>query len=449
MNWKDFLTPVLAVFAANVVALRPPSTIIIELLFSLALWMVVRLDMFSHQPLFSIHKSYFFTLNTLIVLGALTTSIVMEKLGTPLSTVYLFAALSILLFDERSARGVGIFLAGMSFLHFGEDIWILLYGVAMSLVASITLRSVYRRVDVLRSALIMSIVNVGIYAAKLLTMFPVGTLEIPLAAFNPFISSIVILGLLPYIEYTSRIYSNIGLIELGNLNHPLLKLLSMKAPGTYQHSSMVANLAEAAAERIGANSLLARVASYYHDIGKVKRPVFFIENQFEGENPHDAISPYLSHLILDEHVKHGVSLARKYRLPIPVECVIAEHHGTRVQRYFYEKAKTIDPKVSEDDFRYPGQKPQFKESGIIMLADAVEAVSRTLKGKSHSQIRSIVEEIVMGIFTEKQLDNSGLTLEDLENIIDEFVRVLMSFYHHRIEYPKETMEVRLLNGIKK
>jgi len=268
---------------------------------------------------------------------------------------------------------------------------------------------------------------------------------------NPVISSILLIGTLPYFESASRLVSNIGLIELANLNHPLLKRLSMEAPGTYYHSILISNLAESAASRIGANSLLARVASYYHDIGKLKRPNFFIENQLAEENPHDNITPKLSYMAIVSHVKDGIELAREYRLPGVIEDIIREHHGNRVIKYFYHKAlssaksgEKVD--IYEDDFRYEGPKPRSKESGIIMLADAVEAASKSLKNPSPQRIRTLIEDITNTILNEHQLSDSGLTLRDIENIVEEFTRVFAAMMHARVEYPKETAKEGLKIG---
>ena len=442
---SSIFTPILSVILLNLMLPSSWKAFSVELIFAALLWYLFIQESFKSK-IFKLHKNFGMTFDIIAVVSVLTTALSVYQFGNAFSTIYLFTSLIILIFNENTAKNLGFFLSILMFIHFQEDVWIFLYGALMTLIVVKTLKTVYRRMDVVKSASIAAIVGAIFIFLKWVLTGTLGKFEVILIAANPFVSSVVVLGILPYIEYASRVYSNIGLMELGNLNHPLLKLLSMRAPGTYQHSSMVANLAEAAAEKIGANSLLARVSAYYHDIGKIKRPAFFVENQFGIENPHNNISPYLSHLILDEHVKYGLHLAKKNRLPILIEHVIAEHHGTRIQRYFYEKAKEINPSVSEDDFRYPGPKPQFKESGVIMLADSVEAVSRTFKGKkSPAQIRAAVEETVMGIFTERQLENSGLTLEDIELLIEEFSRVVTSFYHKRIEYPKKDEE-GVING---
>ncbi len=430
------LPPAFLILSIN--ALDPSGfrTVIFEILVVYVFWTVVKLDFLEEYPFFSIHRNYKYTFYLLLVAGGFVSEILMEKFGRAFSPMYVFVALTALVLGEKPARSLGLILSSVLAVHFSSNLWIFIEGVTITLATSWTLRKIYRRSEVVRSSGLVSLTILAVYVIKLLAKpDSVAPLEPYIAVLNPLVSTVVVLGVLPYIEYTSRIYSNIGLMELGNLNHPLLKLLSTRAPGTYQHSAIVANLAEAAAERIGANSLLARMASYFHDIGKVKRPYFFVENQ-AGFNPHDDITPSLSHLILDEHVKYGAKLARKYRLPILIECAIMEHHGTSVQKYFYHKAKEMGMNVSEDDFRYPGPKPRFKESGIIMLADSVEAASRVISGKSHSQIKAKIEEIVMSIFADRQLDNSGLTLEELEKITEEFVKFITSFYHHRVEYPK-------------
>jgi putative nucleotidyltransferase with HDIG domain len=212
----------------------------------------------------------------------------------------------------------------------------------------------------------------------------------------------------------------------------------MEAPGTYAHSIMVGNLAEAAAEAIGADALFARVASYYHDIGKIFRPQFFVENQLSG-NRHDSITPTLSRLVVTSHVKDGVELAEQYRLPPPIIDIIKEHHGTCLMRYFYHQAVTSAgeslPTGLEYQFRYEGPRPCTKESGIIMIADAAEAASRTLEKPTPGRIRELVEKIVQERLADGQLDDCELTFKDLERVIASFTRTLAGSLHARIDYP--------------
>jgi hypothetical protein len=266
-----------------------------------------------------------------------------------------------------------------------------------------------------------------------------------------FLSGLLVLGLAPLLEplgYTT----NVRLLELANLNHPLLKRMAMEAPGTYHHSIMVGNLAEAAAEQIGANPLLARVGAYYHDVGKIGKksmPSYFIENQQRGFNPHDKLEPSMSALILVSHVKHGVELAREHRLGWPIIDIIQQHHGSNLIRYFYSKALERvdkDHSVSEDKYRYPGPRPQTKEAALVMMADVVEAACRTLNDPTPSRIQKRVQSLIMGMFSEGQLDQSTLTLKDLHSVTRSFVRALQGILHSRVEYPDEAKSGERQNG---
>jgi putative nucleotidyltransferase with HDIG domain len=232
------------------------------------------------------------------------------------------------------------------------------------------------------------------------------------------------------------------LIELSNPNQPLLRKLLVEAPGTYHHSIMVGNLAEAATEAVGGNSLLARVGAYYHDIGKTKRPYFFVDNQFGAENPPDRLSPALSALIIASHVKDGLELAHEHKLPEAISQFIREHHGTTVIRYFYRKAVEMDTGdgVDETDFRYDGPKPQTKETAIVMLADASEATTRTLKNPTPQTIEQVVRRLIKERLEDGQLDEANLTLKDLDVIAQTFTRVLTGVFHQRIEYPERVLK---------
>ncbi len=256
---------------------------------------------------------------------------------------------------------------------------------------------------------------------------------------NAILTPTAVFLLIGIFEKLFDVTTDITLLELSDLNHPLLKRLSVEAPGTFHHSIIVGNLAEAAAEKIGANALLARVGSYYHDVGKMLKPEYFVENQVGTENKHESLSPHMSTLILINHVKAGLELAEKYRLPGAVKRFIPEHHGTSLITYFYHKAlEVMDPaEVREDDFRYPGPKPQSKETAIVMLADTVEAASRTLENPTPQRIRNLVNTLVEKKIQEGQLDDSDLTLKEINRIKEAFVLILMGIHHLRIEYPKE------------
>jgi hypothetical protein len=253
-------------------------------------------------------------------------------------------------------------------------------------------------------------------------------------------SGFLVLGLLPVFEHFFKVTTNISLLELSDLNHPLLKKLAMEAPGTYHHSIIVGNLAEAACDAIGANSLLARVGSYYHDIGKIAKAEYFTENEMKGGSRHSNLAPSMSALIISKHVKEGIDLAKKYNLNKAIIDFIAQHHGTSLIAYFYQKALEKSEnaeEIKEEDFRYPGPRPQTKESAIIMMADAVEASSRTLDAPTPSSIRNLVRKIVNNKFIDGQLDECNLSLKDMHEIADSFVRILMGVFHTRPEYPAE------------
>ena len=257
---------------------------------------------------------------------------------------------------------------------------------------------------------------------------------------NGIVSAVGAIGLLPYLESLFGITSAIRLLELSNPNQPLMRRLLMEAPGTYHHSMIVGNLSEAAAEATGGDSLLVRVGSYYHDIGKIKRPYFFVENQFNGSNPHDKLSPHLSTLIITSHVRDGVELAEEYGLPEVLIDFIRTHHGDDLVKYFYNKAlEQGEHQVEEEAFRYPGPKPQTKETAIVMLADSVEAAARAMKRPTPGRIESLVRRIIKERLEGGQLDESPLTLKDLDLIGNAFVNVLNGIYHQRIEYPEKVI----------
>jgi len=249
-------------------------------------------------------------------------------------------------------------------------------------------------------------------------------------------SGIVTAGITPLMEITFSYTTDIKLLELANLDRPLLHRLMLEAPGTYHHSVIVGSLVEAAASEIDANPLLGKVCGYYHDIGKMKNPLYYIENQARGFNRHDKLAPSMSSLIIISHVKHGVEMAKKHKLGKSIIDTIQQHHGSSMITYFYEKAKQIkgESTVNEDDFRYPGPKPQTREAGLVMLADVVEAASRVLENPTPARIQGLVQKLINKIFSDGQLDNCELTLKDLHNIAKSFNKILNGIHHHRIEY---------------
>lgn len=254
------------------------------------------------------------------------------------------------------------------------------------------------------------------------------------------LSSFITMTFIPLLETMFDSTTDVKLLELSNLNHPLLKEMSVKALGTYHHSLVVGSMVETAAEDIGANSLLGRVACYYHDIGKTEHSNYFIENQRPNNNPHDHLSPHMSRTILVAHVKDGVELGVEYKLGKPIIDVIQQHHGTTLISFFFNRAlenqdETLGA-VSEEEFRYPGPKPQFKEAALCMLADSIEAAARVLDEPHPMRIKNLVKTIIQRKFMDGQLDECNLTLRDLSIIENCFVRVLMGIYHQRVDYPK-------------
>lgn len=253
------------------------------------------------------------------------------------------------------------------------------------------------------------------------------------------LASVFVLGIAPIVESLFGYTTDIKLLELANMDNPILKDLILQAPGTYHHSVIVGSLVEAAAKSIAANPLLARVSAYYHDIGKLKKPLYFIENAGGIDNKHDHLTPSMSSLILISHVKDGVELAHENHLGERIAHIIQQHHGTSLISYFYQKAKEKEnpemDSLNEEDFRYPGPKPQTKEAGIVMLADAVEAASRSLSEPTPSRIKGLVQRIIHTIFLDGQLEECELTLKDLQKIEESFSRILTAIFHQRIDYP--------------
>ncbi len=254
---------------------------------------------------------------------------------------------------------------------------------------------------------------------------------------------VIATGILPIIEMTFDYSSDIRLLELANLDQPILRDLMVQAPGTYHHSVIVSNMVEATAEAVNANPLLCKVAAYYHDIGKMRKPLYFIENQLDEENKHEKLAPSMSSLILISHVKDGVEMAKTHKLGHEIRDIIRQHHGTSVITFFYEKAKEQAVKktgkahgVKREDFRYPGPKPQTKEAGLVMLADVVEAASRTLVDPTAARIQGTVQKMINKVFSDGQLDECELTLKDLHEIAKGFNKSLSGIFHYRVEYPE-------------
>jgi len=328
---------------------------------------------------------------------------------------------------------------------FGNSLLMALYVLIGSLVGAHGVRHCQQRTALYRAGLWVGLTNVAMLIGTQLLNgrnFELQSLwNLGFGLFGGLASAIIVNGVVPLVESFFKYTTDIKLLELANMNAPILRQLMIEAPGTYHHSILVGNLAEAAAESINANPLLTRVAAYYHDIGKIKKPLYFVENQKGVENKHDKLSPSMSSLILISHVKEGVELAKTYHLGKEIIDIIQQHHGTSLIRYFYNKAKeNAEPEnggTNIEMFRYPGPKPQTREAGLIMLADAVEATARTLDAPTPARINAIIQETINRIFLDGQLDECELTLKNLHQIADRFGIALMAIFHHRIDYPSD------------
>ncbi|MFW5871434.1 MAG: HD family phosphohydrolase [Verrucomicrobiota bacterium] len=333
---------------------------------------------------------------------------------------------------------------------------LLVTGILVTVIAATTARNIKTRSKVLRTASVVGLAEiVCVLGFTALNWHNTDvTLVLHMAGsciLSAFFSALLVLLIMPALESLFNVATNITLLELSDLSHPLLQRLALEAPGTYHHSLVVANLSQAAADEIGANSLLARVSAYFHDVGKLTKPGLFAENISLHNNPHDNLSPSMSTLVITSHVKEGLSLAMLYKIPVIVRKAIREHHGTSVLSFFHHKAKeqlelgiedkkpqaSDRRKIDERNFRYTGPKPSDRESAIICLADAVEAASRSLEKPTPAHIEDLVDDIVKQRILDGQLDESGLKLSDLACIKRAFVFTLTNMVHTRIPYPKD------------
>lgn len=360
-------------------------------------------------------------------------------MGTMLITILLDVRLGIL------SNVILALFAGL----YTEQVSFAVVALLGGLTGSLGVATLGQRSDISRTAFIIAVVNaisitgLGLVQSQSIDVILYG---VGFGVFNGLISSIFTMGVLPYLEVLFGITTSIRLLELANPNQPLLKRLMTEAPGTYHHCIMVGNLGEAAADAIGANGLEVRLGAYYHDIGKLKRPYFFAENQFSGVNPHDNITPQLSTLIITSHVKDGLEMAREENLPPVLMDMIAQHHGDSMVSYFYYKAKEMDENVREQDFRYGNPKPQTKEAAILMMADTVEAAVRSKKDATPGQIEGFIRTLIKGKLNDGQLDECDLTFRDLDQIAVAFTRVINGIYHKRVEYPPQAHITAELNA---
>ncbi len=336
----------------------------------------------------------------------------------------------------RLAIMTGVALAILVGLLTGNRLPFAIVALAGGVTGAYSVRWLKHRTDFLRAGASIALTNCLLILAFILLGIEPEIKSLWWGLGNGFTSCLLAFALLPAFEHGFKVTTDIRLLELSNLNQPILKRLAIQAPGTYHHSIIVGNLAERAAEAVGANPLLARVTSYYHDIGKIKNSDYFIENRIDPSVGYEKLVPRLSSQIIISHVKEGVEIAQEERLPPRIINIITQHHGTGLIAQFYRKALKVEKEgVEEEDYRYPGPRPRSKEAAIVMLADSVEAASRTLTKPSPEEIRDLVREIINEKFTDSQLDESPLTLSDLKKIVEVFTHTLSGTTHGRIDYP--------------
>ncbi|WP_459480398.1 HD family phosphohydrolase [Clostridium saccharoperbutylacetonicum] len=328
----------------------------------------------------------------------------------------------------------------------GFDVQIIILGVVSSILGATLLKKMQQRNDLLFSTLYIAIIS-AIFTLSTGVIVSSNFGDVLIKAGITFcgglLSGIFALGILPFLEGAFNEVTTLKLLELSNPNNPLMKRMLMEAPGTYHHSMLVANLAEMAADEVGINSVVVRIASYYHDVGKIERPYFFSENQMGLGNPHDNIPPNLSTMIIKSHVKDGLELAEKYKLPKIIQDIIAEHHGKTLVKYFYYTMKNNcdnPDEIKMEDYMYEGPIPSTKEAGIVMLSDSVEAAVRSIKEPTNEKISEMINCIIDDKLRTGQLNNCNLTLKDIEKIRICFSTALNGIYHQRIEYPKDKIK---------
>lgn len=355
-----------------------------------------------------------------------------------------------ILIDEKLAIVVTIIMAICGSIMFNEGVTgslnasIGIY-ILCSCLAGIMFLSNQRRSNIFKAGLFVAAANVVVILSLVFLRNGQYDLQdyivtVVIGLISGILSAVLTIGLLPFCEAGFGILSTMRLIELSNPNHPLLKKILTETPGTYHHSVMVANLAESACETIGANGLLARVGAYYHDIGKTKRPQFFIENQLNIENPHDRIPPNMSKNIIIAHATDGAEMLKHHRMPKEIVDIAEQHHGTTLLKYFYHKVKQSGADVNEEEYRYPGPKAQTKESAIVGIADSVEAAVRSMSQPTPEQIEELVRKIISDRLQDNQFNECDLTLKELDKVANALCETLKGIFHSRIEYPEMTKQ---------
>ncbi|TRZ65770.1 HDIG domain-containing protein, partial [bacterium] len=370
------------------------------------------------------------------------------KINAPVELLIFVPVASILLtiiFDSRLSFFTTVIICFLVAAVRGGDFTIILVSFAGSVLAIFSVRDIKNRSQIFRSFFFVLIgYSISILAIALDRSQDLSKLSINLlfGTVNSVMSPVIAYGMLIFYEKVFGITTDLTLLELADFNQPLLRELSTKAPGTFHHSIVMGNLAEEAAAAIGANRIMARVGCYYHDIGKITKPSFFVENQMESVNRHEVLNPSMSAKIIIAHVKNGIELAKKYKIPQGIIDFIPMHHGTTLVSYFYNKAKgSIDENkedLSDYIYRYPGPKPQTKETGIAMLADTVEAATKAIEDPTPKKLEDKIDGVIKNRFIEGELDECELTLKDLTKIKKAFLKILVGIHHQRIKYPEET-----------
>ena len=412
------------------------------------LLIIAYIYVFNKELLFKTDKLF------MISIIFITTLIISEAIAN--ISIYLIpvgasAMLLSILIEPRLGLLINMCLTILISILTGNDIIFIVMAIVGGTVGVFSVLHTHQRSSLLLSGLVVGIVNVAIIIgigfiysneyAKVISLTIYGFI-------NGVLCAILTIGTLPLWENLFGIVTPLKLLELANPNHPLLKKLLLETPGTYHHSIIVGNLSESATDAVGGNPLLARVGAFYHDIGKTKRPYFFKENQLTSENPHDKINPSLSSLIITGHIRDGVELAKKHKLPMEIIDFIEQHHGNTIVAYFYHKAKNDDSidTVDEHTFRYHGPKPRTKETAIVMLADSAEAAVRSISAPTKEKIEKLVSKIIQEKLEDGQLDECDLTLKELELIKQTFIKIILGIFHERIEYPD--LDVKDLKGRK-
>jgi putative nucleotidyltransferase with HDIG domain len=381
-----------------------------------------------------------------LIVAYFATAALIARNGFPTELLPIaFVALALaVLWDGRMALVLVAVLAiqtGVQQPFLGQGAGVTAVTLAGGAAAALSARAVRRRAQTwVFIAIITAAYTVSLLALGLVAHWTPPALgwSLVAATSNATLSAILAMGFVPVFEVFTGITTDQTLLEWADPNRELLKRLSMEAPGTYAHTINVANLAESAANVIGANGLLCRVGLYYHDVGKMLRPYYYVENQPERANPHDRLPPEVSAAVVKEHVSEGLRLAREAKVPDVVAAFIPEHHGTQRIGFFWEKAKEAygEDRLNIEDFSYPGPRPQSRETAIAMLADSVESATRALQDPTPERIRSLIENIVDTKLADRQLDESPLTLREIRLVKEQFIKVLSSIYHHRIDYPQ-------------